>query len=47
MDISSREFLKGKDTFPVISMIRLSLSDRNVVEFKARNIGACGLEAVP
>lgn len=37
-------FFKGKDTFPVINMISMVLSDRNVVDVITRNIGAYGLQ---
>lgn len=40
-------FFKGRDTFPVISMMSIALSDRIVVDFIVRNIGAYGLEAAP
>lgn len=40
MGISSFcKFLKGKDAFPVITMVSIPLSDRNVMEFKTRYTG--------
>lgn len=39
-------FFKCKDTFPIISMENIAVSDRKLVDFIARNIGTYGLPTI-